>query len=72
MLSMPGGIKGLFSVFEVDAETMRYDEEKMRADIEKYGLFTYEEFAELVPVSQERKKSGIPDFFSANCLTFTR
>lgn len=53
MLSMPGGIEGLFNVFEVDAATMRYDEEKMQADIEQYGLFTYEEFAELVPVTQE-------------------
>ncbi len=53
MLSMPGGIEGMFNIFEVDAETMRYDEEKMQAEIEKYGLFTYEEFAELVPVTQE-------------------
>ena len=53
MLSMPGGIEGMFNIFEADAETMRYDEEKMQAEIEKYGLFTYEEFAELVPVTQE-------------------
>ncbi len=53
MLSMPGGIEGMFNIFEADAETMRYDEEKMQADIEKYGLFTYEEFSELVPVTQE-------------------
>ncbi len=53
MLSMPGGIEGMFNIFEVDAQTMRYDEEKMQAEIEKYGLFTYEEFAELVPVTQE-------------------
>ena len=25
----------------------------MQADIEQYGLFTYEEFAELLPVSEE-------------------
>lgn len=53
MLSMPGGIEGLFNIFEVDAETMRYDRDLMQEDIERYGLFTYEEFAELVPVSQE-------------------
>lgn len=53
MLSMPGGIGGLFNIFDVDAETMRYDETAMAADIEQYGLFTYEEFAELVPVSEE-------------------
>lgn len=53
MLSMPGGIDGLFNIFAVDAETMKYDESDMAADIERYGLFTYEEFAELVPVSEE-------------------
>ena len=53
MLSMPGGIDGLFNIFAVDAETMKYDESAMAADIERYGLFTYEEFAELVTVSEE-------------------
>ncbi len=52
MLSMPGGITGLFNIFEIDPETMKYDEAKMQADIEKYGLFTYEEFAALVPVPE--------------------
>jgi len=28
---------------------MKYDEEKMQADIEKYGLYTYEDFADYVP-----------------------
>lgn len=53
MLSMPGGITGLFNIFEVDSETMMYDAEQMAADISQYGLFTYEEFAEIIPVSQE-------------------
>lgn len=53
MLSMPGGIGGLFNTFEVDAETMRYDEARMAEDIARYGLFTYEEFCEMVPVSRE-------------------
>ena len=52
MLSMPGGIGGLFNLFDTDAETMRYDGEAMRADIAEYGLFTYDEFCELVPVSE--------------------
>lgn len=52
MLSMPGGIDGLFNIFEVDAETLKYDEAKKQADIEKYGLYTYEEFAEIIPVSE--------------------
>lgn len=53
MLSMPGGIEGLFNIFEVDAETMKYDEVQMQADIAQYGLFSYEEFAALFPVSEE-------------------
>ena len=53
MLSMPGGIKGLFNIFEVDSEFMKYDEAAMLSDIETYGLFTYEEFSELVSVPEE-------------------
>ena len=53
MLSMPGGIDGLFNIFDVDAETMRYDEASMQLDIETYGLFTYEEFIEYLDVSEE-------------------
>lgn len=52
MLSMPGATEGLTNIFEVDAVTMRFDEEKMREDIERWGLFTYEEFSALVPVSR--------------------
>lgn len=52
MLSMPGGIDGLFNIFEVDPETMTYDAEAMAADIEKYGLYTYEELNALVPVPE--------------------
>ncbi len=53
MLSMPGGIDGLFNIFEVDAETMRYDAAAMERDIAQYGLFTYEEFTQIVSVPQE-------------------
>lgn len=53
MLSMPGGITGLFNIFDVDARTMKYDQTAMAADIAEYGLFTYEEFAAVVPVSEE-------------------
>ncbi len=47
MLSMPGGIDGMFNYFDVDPATMKYDAAAMQADIEKYGIFTYEEFAKL-------------------------
>ena len=41
---MPGGIDGLFNIFEVDVSTMKYDAETMAEDIKKHGLYTYEEF----------------------------
>lgn len=48
MLSMPGGISGLFNIFEYD-ENLKYDEEQKQADIEAYGLFSYDDFKDLVP-----------------------
>ena len=53
MLSMPGGIEGLFNIFETDGQTMTMDEEAYNADIAKYGLYTYEEFNEAFPISEE-------------------
>ena len=47
LLSIPGGITGLFNYFEY-GEGLKYDEEKMQADIKKYGLYTYEDFANYV------------------------
>ncbi len=50
LLSMPsfsGGVDGLMNYFEY-GEGMKYDEEKMQADIEQYGVFTYEDFAEYI------------------------
>lgn len=47
ILSMPGGISGLFNIFEYD-ENLKYDEELMEADIDKYGLFTYDDFKDLI------------------------
>ena len=52
LLSMPGGIDGLFNIFEVDKETMMYDAEAMAADIAQYGLYTYEEFNALYNVPE--------------------
>lgn len=53
MLSMPGATTGLINIFDVDPDTMTIDEEQYLADIETYGLFTYEEFAALYPVPEE-------------------
>jgi hypothetical protein len=49
LFSMPGGIDGLFNIFEY-GDGLKYDEEKMQEDIEKYGLFTYEDFEEYIPI----------------------
>ncbi len=49
VLSMPGGISGLFNIFEVDTKTMTYDAQQMQKDIETYGLFTMEDFGGLIP-----------------------
>ncbi|MBE7044719.1 MAG: hypothetical protein E7397_04265 [Ruminococcaceae bacterium] len=43
--------ENLFDPFVV-GDNMRFDEEKMQADIETYGLYTYEEFAEYVTEEQ--------------------
>lgn len=53
MLSMPGGVGGLFNIFDVDADTMTYDYEAMQKDIETYGLYTYEELNTICPLSEE-------------------
>lgn len=52
MLSMPGGITGLFNIFEVDPETMAYAQDAMAADIAIFGLYTYEEFAAVYPIPE--------------------
>lgn len=53
MLSMPGGIDGLFNYFKVDPKTMMYDKKEMLRDIKKYGLFTYQEFYSIMPIPEE-------------------
>ncbi len=50
-MSIPGGIDGLFNIFEVDSSTMAYDTQEMAQDIATYGLFSYEEFSEHVEIN---------------------
>jgi hypothetical protein len=52
MLSMPGNTESLVNFFEVDGTTMQINQAAYQADIETYGLFTYEEFAAIIPVSE--------------------
>ena len=53
MLSMPGGITGFINISDVDPETQTIEEEVKASDIEEYELFTYEEFYEIFPVTEE-------------------
>lgn len=46
ILSMPGGIKGLFNIFEY-GDNLQYEPEAYARDIETYGLFTHEDLAPL-------------------------
>ncbi len=43
--------EGWFDYFEI-GKNMKYDEQKMNADIEKYGLYSYEELADYVTYEQ--------------------
>ena len=45
--NIPGDITGLVNYFEYD-DNLKYNEEKMQADIEKYGLYTYDDFSEYI------------------------
>ncbi len=49
MLSIGGGIDGLFNIFEYDPETLAFDKEKMDTDIETFGLLEYESFEQYFP-----------------------
>lgn len=48
MLSMPGGISGIFNIFDVDTESMKYDEVQMALDLETYGALTFEDYQDMI------------------------
>lgn len=48
VLSVSGYTGGLLDIFDVNTDTMTYDLEKMQQEIEQYGLYTYEDFKDLV------------------------
>jgi uncharacterized repeat protein (TIGR02543 family) len=52
MLSMPGSTEGLINIFTVDASSMQYDAALLANDIATYGLFTYEEFCQIIEVPE--------------------
>ena len=45
--NIPGGITGLVNYFEYDPD-LKYNEEAMQRDIEKYGLYTYDDFKDYI------------------------
>ena len=51
MLVFADGIDGLYNIFEY-GEGMKYDEEAMAADIERYGLYTYEDWSDYLTYEQ--------------------
>lgn len=48
ILSMPGGIEGLFNIFDVDTDTMTYDAASKQSDIDTYGLLTIEDYGGMI------------------------
>lgn len=53
LLSMPGATESFINIFSVDDETLSYKQDEFVNDIETYGLFTYDEFYQLIPVSED-------------------
>ena len=51
MLAVSDSLEGLYNVFELD-ENMKVNQLKMQADIEKYGLFTYEEWSDYCSIEE--------------------
>ena len=51
MLSMPGNTESFTNIFEIDTNTMRYI--NVEEDIATYGLYTYEEFCEIIELPEE-------------------
>lgn len=50
MLSMPGNTEIFANIFSIDSETLRYI--NVNEDIENYGLYTYEEFNNLIEIDE--------------------
>ncbi len=49
VLSCSGYVEALLNMFEIESDTMRYDMAQVQADVEQYGLYTYADFAHLIP-----------------------
>ena len=52
MPTFPYNIRGLYNIFKLN-ENMKYIESEKNLDIEKYGLYSYEEFTNIINISKE-------------------
>ena len=52
MLSMPGNTESFINIFDVDSTIMSYDQTSMAQDISIYGLYSYEEFNNIIPIPE--------------------
>lgn len=50
MLSIAGGLKGIFNIFEYEPLSHAYNKRLMNNDIEKYGLLPYEYYKDYFPI----------------------
>lgn len=57
MLAVTDDIKGIYNIFDLD-DNYKYDAEKMAADIEQYGLFTYDDWREYATEEQFEAFNG--------------
>ena len=51
MLAVTDDIKGIYNIFDLD-DDYKYDAAKMAADIEQYGLFTFDEWSDYATAEQ--------------------
>ena len=49
LLTVAGGLDGLFNIFDYNPETLAFDDIKKREDIDRYGLLGYEAFEKYFP-----------------------
>ena len=60
LLCVSDALEGLYNIYECDSN-LKYDEKKKIEDIEKYGLYTYEEWKEYV-TKEEFEMFNFKDF----------
>lgn len=57
MLAVTDDIKGIYNIFDLDGD-YKYDADKMAADIEQYGLFSYDDWRDYATAEQFEAFNG--------------